>query len=137
MAFDWASLLVGGGAVLAVQSVSSGFPVLSWLKGKYPKTAPLVNAAEAELTQVAKAVNPTVAPPQQGVQPLLDLLGGALSHISQLQTLQSYLTQLHLTQLPTTVPQPVPAPPEPTSLEQMVAVAVANALAKQQPAKVG
>lgn len=134
MALDWMSIAAGAGAILVVQSVSSGFPLLSWLKKKRPGAAPLVDAVEGELTNVAKVVGPSIVTPLQPVQPqtglapLLSMLAAASSHINDLQTLQSYLTQLHLTPLPATVTQPVAT--QPTLAD------IAARLAKLEAAKV-
>lgn len=116
MTLDWLNILVGAAGILAVQSASSGFPFLSRFAKNNPAAAPAVNAIEGVVTQVANVVKPgtvTVSPSQTQIQPLntglaplLTLLGGALSHINDLTTLQSYLTQLHLTPLPATATTP-------------------------------
>lgn len=133
MALDWMSIAAGAGAVLVTQSVSSGFPLLSWFKKRRPGAAPLVDAVEGQLTNAAKVVNPAIVvpqpvQPQTGLAPLLSMLAAASSHINDLQTLQSYLTQLHLTPLPATVTQPAPAQPTLADL--------AARLAKLEAAKV-
>jgi len=130
MTLDWMQLALGAGGLLLLQGVKDGFPLLNWFKGRFPATAPAVNAAEAAATVAAPAI-------KSRLQPLLDILDGAMSHINDLQTLQAYLTALHLTPLPTTVTTPMPTTVAPTAVPSPDALTEILTLLKNLQPKAG